>query len=481
MSSIGSSSSRGATAAAPATTRTLRDVDPATGECIAEIACADRDAVNAAVSRARKARAGWAALGLDGRADVLERVARRFEDDTLCERLAVLITREMGKPLASARLEAGNMARGIRGLVASCRAALAPVEAHEDGVHTRILREPLGVVAAITPWNFPLSMAREVVVPALMAGNTVAFKPSEITPLTGAGMAEVFVAELTAAGHDGVLELIQGDDQTGKDLVAADIDMVGFVGSVAAGRHIMAACAPGLKRLVLELGGKDPMIVCADADLEAAADYAVRESMRNTGQVCCSVERIYVERAAAMRFTDLVVERARALTYGPGTGEVFMGPMSSEQQRRHVLAQVQDAADKGAKVHLGGTAPEGPGWFLPPTVVGDVDESVELLREETFGPVATIRVVDDAEQAVALANDSPFGLGASVWCGDNERGVGLAARLESGQVGVNRGLGGVGDPPWAGAKQSGFGFLGSPDGHRQFTRPHTISWNDPGS
>ena len=452
------------------------DRDPATGELLATIPCADAAAVAAAVATARKAQSAWGELGVEGRVAALECAAVRFEEPATVERLAGLITAEMGKPLADARREAGATARGIRRLAAAAAEALAPLETREGDTVTRLSREPLGVVAAITPWNFPLGMARELIVPALVAGNTVVFKPSELVPLCGAALHEELAAELP----EGVLVLVQGAEATGKALVAAAIDMVGFVGSVAAGRHIMAACAKDLKRLVLELGGKDPMIVCADADLERAADFAVRESMRNTGQVCCSVERIYVERAAAERFTELVLERARQCTSGDGRGDVFMGPMASAGQRDAVLRQVADARAKGARVLLGGEAPAGPGLFMPATVVADVDESMELMCEETFGPLATIRTVDDSEQALALANASEFGLGASVWSGDVERGRRLAGRLQAGQVGVNRGLGGAGDPPWAGVKQSGFGFLGSPDGYRQFSRPLSVSWNEPG-
>lgn len=448
--------------------------NPATGEVLEQVACASPAEVDAAIARARAAQPAWAALGLEGRLAALERVAARFEDEALTERLAELTTAEMGKPLSNARREAGSMAASVRRLSTTAAEALAPVETREEGTVTRLSREPLGVVAAITPWNFPLGMAREVIVPALTAGNTVVFKPSEITPLTGASMARIFQEEL----EPGVVELVQGREETGKALVAGAIDMVGFVGSVSAGRHIMKACADGLKRLVLELGGKDPMIVCADADLDRAADFAVKESLRNTGQVCCSVERIYVEQPVADRFAELCVERARSLTAGDGREDVFMGPLSNPGQREHVLGQVADARAKGARVLLGGEARPGPGLFMEPTVVAGVDESMELMTEETFGPVVTLRTVDDAEQAVRLANDSPFGLGASVWSGDRERGLTLAGRLESGMVGVNRGLGGVGDPPWCGVKQSGFGFLGSPDGYRQFSRPLTVSWNE---
>ena len=460
---------------ATAVRRVLRVTNPATGELLAELPCAGEPHVRAAVSAARRAASGWAAAGLAGRAEALERVAKRWEDAAFVERVARQMSSEMGKPLASARGEAGRTAESIRGTLTACAAALAPVTAREKSAVTRITREPLGVVAAITPWNFPVGMAREVIVPALLAGNTVVFKPSELVPLTGQAFAEPFLAELPAD----VLSIVQGDEATGKALVAADIDMVGFVGSVEAGRHIMAACAPALKRLVLELGGKDPMLVCADADLPAAAEYAVRESMRNSGQVCCAVERIYVEQPVAERFLQLVVEKAAALKVGPPEQDVFMGPMASVEQLRKVLAQVQDARAKGARILLGGNARPGPGCFMEPTVVTGVTDEMELSRRETFGPVAAVRVVRDAEEALRLANDSIYGLGASVWCGDSARGVALASRLQAGQVGVNRGLGGAGDPPWCGVKQSGFGFLGSPDGYRQFTRPLSVSWNEP--
>ena len=232
----------------------------------------------------------------------------------------------------------------------------------------------------------------------------------------------------------------------------------------------MAACGPSLKRLVLELGGKDPMVVCGDADLEVAADFAVRESMRNTGQVCCSVERIYVEQDAGetLHRAGGGEDQARSPS-GPAPRTCSWGRWRTAPSATRSSSQLEDAVSKGARILCGGKAIDGVGFFMQPTVITNVDESMQILTEETFGPVATIRVVSDADEAVRLANDSPFGLGASVWCGDNERGVALASRIESGQVGVNRGLGGAGDPPWCGVKQSGFGFLGSPDGYRQFT------------
>ncbi|MED5329710.1 MAG: aldehyde dehydrogenase family protein [Planctomycetota bacterium] len=447
--------------------------NPATGEVLSKITISQTEDVHAAVAAARHAQPAWAAQGIAARIDALEKVAARFENQDLLDNIAQQITAEMGKPVEQAGREAAAVAPGIRRLGQACAEALEPEQVEEGETTSLITREPLGVVAAITPWNFPLGMAKEVIVPALVAGNTVVFKPSEITPLSGEAFLRPFVEELPA----GVVQLVQGLEEAGRDLVAADIDMVGFVGSVTAGRHIMAACAPSLKRIVLELGGKDPMIVCEGADLEAAADFAVRESMRNTGQVCCSVERIYVERSVAEAFTDKVVEKAKEVTFGDGQDDVFMGPMAHKSQRDNVLSQIDDATSKGADLLYGGKAADRPGWFMLPTVITNVDESMDILREETFGPVATIRPVDNVEEAVHLANASEFGLGASVWTSDNQSGCKVASQLESGQVGVNRGLGGAGDPPWCGAKQSGFGFLGSADGYRQFTRPRTLSWN----
>jgi len=461
------------TAAEPATV--IEDRNPATGEIIQTLPCADENEVREAVARARAASPRWAAMGLSGRLAVLERIAVRFENEELIETLAQLITIEMGKPISNSRREAASMASSLRRLSALAADALATVETREGDMISRLSREPVGVVAAITPWNFPLGMAREVIVPALVAGNTIVFKPSELVPLCGAALFVEFIAELPID----VMVLTQGAEATGKALVSADIDMVGFVGSVSAGQHIMKACASGLKRLVLELGGKDPMIVCADADLEQAADFAVKESFRNSGQVCCSVERVYVESAVADRFAELVVERAGTITAGNGLDDVFMGPMSSAAQRDHVAAQVDEARERGAQVLVGGAVRPGPGLFYEPTVVAAADESMEIMNEETFGPVVTLRTVDSGEQAVELANDSPFGLGASVWCGDRQRGLALAGGLQVGQVGLNQGLGSAGDPPWAGVKHSGFGFLGSPDGYRMFSRPLTLSWTEP--
>ncbi|MEM9382898.1 MAG: aldehyde dehydrogenase family protein, partial [Planctomycetota bacterium] len=312
-----------------------------------------------------------------------------------------------------------------------------------------------------------------ILVPALAAGNAVVFKPSEHTPLVGARIAELLQEVLP----EDVLVLVQGDGRTGAALVDADVDMVGFVGSRDTGQRIMHAAVGSLKRLVLELGGKDPMVVFADADVEEAARSAVEHSLRNTGQVCCSIERVYVADEVADAFEERVVELARDWTHGDGREKgVKMGPLVSEDQRARVVQQVEDAVADGASLRAGGAVPDGPGWFYPATVLTGVEQDHRITHVETFGPVVAVtRFSGDEDEAVRLANDTVYGLGANVWTAYRRRGERVASRIRAGQVGVNRYLGGAPGSPWVGARQSGYGFHGGPDGHRQFTVPKTIS------
>jgi len=450
---------------------TIADLDPASGDLIAEIPCATAEEVQAAVGRARAAQPAWAELDIEARAAALARFGERLAADA--EHLGELVTREMGKTLRSAVGEVKGYASGVSTEAQEVVEALAPISYGDKAKNVTTVHEPLGVVAAVTPWNFPVGMPLSIITPALVAGNTVVFKPSEHTPLTGARIAELLQAELPA----GVLELVQGAGATGAALVDADVDMVGFVGSRATGQSIMNAAAGSLKRLVLELGGKDPMVVFEDADLEAAARCAVEHSLRNTGQVCCSVERVYVAEAIADEFEARVVERAQGWTHGDGReADVKMGPLVSEGQRAKVAAQVRAAVEEGAQLRVGGVQPEGAGWFYPATVLTGVGQGHRITHEETFGPVVAVTRFDGSEdEGVRFANDTVYGLGANVWTADPARAARVAARLRAGQVGVNRYLGGAAGSPWVGARQSGLGHLGGPDGHRQFTVPKTIA------
>ncbi|MEM7306201.1 MAG: aldehyde dehydrogenase family protein [Planctomycetota bacterium] len=451
---------------------TFPDVDPATGETLAEIEITDSAALAAAIQRAHAAQPAWAELPFEERRALLAAGAERLKERA--GEAADLITREMGKVRADALREVRGWAGGLDKLMDEVERSLAPEVLEAAGSETRVVREPLGVVAAITPWNFPVGMPLEIFLPALATGNAVVFKPSEHVPLTGALLHEVFSEGLP----EGVFELVQGAGEVGAALVEGDVDMIGFVGSRDTGMRIMQSASRGLKRLVLELGGKDPLVVFGDADLEAAADCAVQHSLRNTGQVCCSVERVYVADDVAEEFERLVVAKASDWRHGNGMeAESRMGPMVSAEQRAKVVEQVDDAVRGGARLLLGGEQPDGAGYFYPATVLADVGEELRISRDETFGPVVSLtRFSGDEEEAVRLANDTPYGLGANVYTGDLERGQRVARRIRSGQVGINRYLGGASGAPWVGARQSGFGFLGGVDGHKQFTLPKSISY-----
>jgi acyl-CoA reductase-like NAD-dependent aldehyde dehydrogenase len=256
--------------------------------------------------------------------------------------------------------------------------------------------------------------------------------------------------------------------------------MIAFVGSQAVGRHIMKVAGDKLKRIVLELGGKDPMIVLNDADLEKAANFAVNGSLRNTGQVCVSVERIYVQEKVADKFTKLVEQGVKNFKFGNGYDEdVQMGPLVSERQRENVLSQVKDAVKNGANLVTGGGTPKNnKGYFMEPTLITNLTHKHRIMNEETFGPVVAIQKVKTEDEAVKLANDSPFGLGATVWSKNKTKALNIARKIESGMIGVNQGIGSVSGTPWVGVKQSGYGYIGSVDGIRQFTVPRKISYRE---
>lgn len=440
--------------------------DPHDGSVVGEVAVSSPADVRAAVARARAAQPAWAALPFEERAARLMMAAPLLE--AAAEELGSLVHREMGKPLNQAIGEAKGAAQSLQRQVDLARQAVEPQVFREGRDETTLRHDALGVVAVITPWNFPLWMACSLLYPALLTGNAVVHKPSEKTPLAGKRYAEILASVLPP----GTLEILAGAGDVGRELVESDVDMVAFVGSQDTGRAIMSACGKGLKRLVLELGGKDPMIVLADADLETAAQQAASGAFRNSGQVCVSVERILVEKPAAAELTRRIAEIARTFE---------IGPMADEIQLEKVTKQVDDAIAKGATVLVGGKPRGGPGCFYPPTVITGITDDMEMATKETFGPVAAIRVVESADEAVRLANATEYGLGATVWTRDEAKGQEIASRIQAGMIGVNRGIRGVGDSPWVGAKRSGFGFTGSVEGTRQFTQVRTITRTAPPS
>lgn len=457
-----------ATPTAP-TTRTLPSINPANGEVVGHVPITLAGEIPAIVEKARAAQKSWRKLSHQERADLLKRggesILRRVEE------LALLLTREQGKPLTDARGEVTNCGKSLAegNMLDSIINALSPERLEDDNTQSELHYDPLGVCAAIAPWNFPMAMPHCMVIPALMAGNTVVLKPSEETPL----IAQAYVDALNEHLPENVLQIVHGADQQGKALVEAEVDIVAFTGSRETGKKIMQAAAGGLKRLVLELGGKDPMIVLKDADIEKAAEFAARNSFRNAGQVCVSTERIYVDETIADQFEEAFIRHTKELKIGEGTYDgVQIGPMINQRQRDHVLNQVNEAVQRGAKVRYGGQGHHDN--YVYPTIITDVDHSFPIMIDETFGPVTCVARFSKDEDAIDLANDTRFGLGAVVFGEENHASL-IARDLEAGMIGINKSCGGASGCPWVGAKESGFGFHSGNAGHRQFAQPRVVS------
>ncbi|MCH2139542.1 MAG: aldehyde dehydrogenase family protein [Phycisphaerales bacterium] len=449
-----------------ATIESLVSVNPATNEPVGEIAVTSLETIEEVLHRARAASGTWAAMSLEDRLTILKGAIPVLE--ARAEEIGRLVTAEMGKPLAEGM---GEVKYGVDRLpkeLDELRSALQPEHLQDARTESMLYHDPFGVCVAITPWNFPFLMPMKIIVPALAAGNTVVMKPSELVPLVGQAVADAFNEVLPP----GILQIVHGDDAQGKALVRGDCDLIAFTGSRAAGQDILSAAGHDLKRVVLELGGKDPMIVLADADLEAASSFAVQNSFRNCGQVCVSTERIYVSEEIADAFEAEVISRTQELTVGNGAeDETQIGPMVSNDQKQIVLAQLAQAKEDGAHVACGDTPMEGN--YVRPTVLTGLSHDMSIMRDETFGPVACIMRVADGNEAVKLANDTPYGLGAVVF-GETEADA-VARQLTAGMIGVNQGCGGAEGTPWVGAKQSGYGYHSGPEGHRQFAQVRLVS------
>ena len=455
---------------------------PATLAKIGEVPVYSAAEVCTAVSCGREAYRVWSALSFKERSHMMLDIRARLL--TRREEMITLICAESGKPRFEAvSMELSYVCDALTFYAKHARRFLAPqrVSPHLLKNKKVVVRyQPRGVVGLITPWNFPLTLTLGEAAPALMAGNAVVIKPSEWTSLTAQLGGEITREAFTAAGLPAdILQVVTGYGETGGALVD-EADMIGFTGSVRTGRVIAERAARRLVPVSLELGGKDPMIVLRDADLERASSAAVWGAFMNAGQVCISVERVYVEDAIADEFTKRVVEKTRALRQGSdadGGQRVDVGAMTFPKQIDVVEEHVRDAAARGAQILTGGRrTPHLKGRFFEPTVLTGVDHSMQIMREETFGPVLPIMRVKDEQEALRLANDSRYGLNASVWTSDKAKGERLAAQVEAGSVCVNDVITSfaVTDAPFGGAKESGSGRRHGVPGIRRFCSEQTI-------
>ncbi len=452
--------------------------NPATGAVIATVPVLSADDVRALATRARAAQPAWEALGFEERGRVLRRAQKWTVEHA--DRIVETIVSETGKTHDDALINEILYAAGAFGFWAKHAAgylADEKVRSSSPLVAGRKLvtrYRPLGLIGVIGPWNYPLTNSFGDCIPALAAGNAVILKPSEVTPLTSQLMAEA----LRECGlPDDVLLIATGGGETGAALID-EVDMVMFTGSTKTGKKVMARAAETLTPVSLELGGKDPMIVLADADLERAAGAAAYYSMQNGGQTCISVERVYVEAPVYDAFVDKVTRKVAALRQGASTGPgtVDVGAMTFAPQLEIVRRHVDEARAAGARVLTGGTAREDGGRFYAPTVLVDVDHSMACMTEETFGPTVPIMKVADADEAVRLANDSAYGLAASVWTKDAARGEAIARRIEAGAVCVNDAqLNYVAlELPMGGWKASGLGSRHGTGGIRKYCRQQSL-------
>jgi acyl-CoA reductase-like NAD-dependent aldehyde dehydrogenase len=451
-------------------------VNPANGEQIGSVAIDSPEAVASTVARVRRNQPQWEALGIEGRYEWLGRL-RDWLFDNL-ERVADTMQAETGKVRGDTSAETAYLTDLINfyGSRAAKFIGEETVRPHSPLLASkklRVVHRPYPVVGVISPWNFPLALALGDAIPALQAGAAVVVKPSEFTPL---GLSEVIEAWKTEIGGPDVFDCVHGTGETGSALID-NVDFIQFTGSDRTGRKVMARAADTLTPVSLELGGKDPMIVLSDADLDRAANAATWGGMFNSGQTCLSVERIYVEEPVYDEFVAKLTREVGKLRQGADgrSPEKDVGAMTSPNQRAVVEDHVDDALSNGARALTGGKAADGPGDYFEPTVLVDVDHSMKVMRDETFGPVVGVMKVRDTEEAVRLANDTRYGLAASVF-GEKERAERVGRRIDAGSVNVNDVIVNyvAMDVPMGGWKESGIGFRHGENGIKKYCRPESI-------
>jgi succinate-semialdehyde dehydrogenase / glutarate-semialdehyde dehydrogenase len=463
--------------ATPAQTRagTVTTIDPASGTQLAAYAETSDEQIDAVLERAHRAALSWREVPLADRAEAVRGLGQAVRGHA--DELARLATSEMGKPLAQSQAEVEKCAAACEWFAGHGPAFLAPEPVAAGAVRSQVEYSPLGVLFAIMPWNFPYWQVIRALAPAVVAGNVIVLKHAPST--TGCALLLEEVAAASSLPADLLSVVVAGFDRTpkvseriiGDDRVAA----VTLTGSTGAGRAVAGIAGRALKKTVLELGGSDPFIVLADADIAAAADYAVRSRFQNNGQSCIATKRIIVEDSVADEFTAQFLAGVSRLVVGdPSAPEVTVGPLARSDLRDAIVRQVDESVRSGARVLAGGHAVDGPGFFYQPTVLDQVTADMPVLAEEVFGPAVPLVRARDADDAVRLANDTQFGLGSNVWTADLERGAAIASRLAAGHTAVNGMTASDVRLPFGGIKQSGYGRELSRHGIQEFVNVHTV-------
>ena len=453
---------------------TLTAIDPTTGAVVREVPAATPAQITEIIDRSHTAYTTWKETSFEERAEVLRRVASHLREHA--EELAPVMTEEMGKPIGEARGEVVKSAWAAEHYAEHGARYLADEYLDSDATSSYVQHLPLGPVLGILPWNAPFWVAFRFCAPALMAGNTCVMKHDPHVPGCAAALEQVF---RDAGAPEGVFQsLLAATEDVEQAIRDPRITAVSFTGSDRAGAKVASIAASEIKPAVLELGGSDPCIVLADADLEKAAQVSALSRIINAGQSCIAAKRVIVERSVHDEFVELLAAQLRDLEVGdPREESTKVGPIARAELRENLHRQVTASVDAGATLVMGGEMPDGDGFFYPVTLLTDVEPGMSACTEETFGPIAVVIAADDAEHALALANDTPYGLGAAIWTG-TERGVAMARRIEAGQVSVN----GIvkSDPrlPSGGIKRSGYGRELGPHGIREFTNAQQV-WVGP--
>ena len=451
--------------------------DPATGETLVEVADASADDAKAALDAAVRAGPEWAQCPPRERGEILRRAFDTIIGRT--DKLALLMTLEMGKPLKESKAEIAYGAEFLRWFSEQAvridgRYAVAP---NGQG-RLLTMKQPVGPCLLITPWNFPLAMGTRKIGPAVAAGCTMVVKPAQQTPLSMLMLAKILEESGLPKGVLNLITASSASESTGPLISDQRLRKLSFTGSTEVGRRLMEQASQNLLRLSMELGGNAPFIVFEDADIDDAVRGALIAKMRNIGEACTAANRFHVADPVAEQFAEKLAEKMGSLKVGRGTEEgVEVGPLINEQQREKVSELVDDAVGKGARALVGGHARDGAGYFYDPTVLADVPDGAELLKEEIFGPVAPVKGFADEDEAIAAANDTEFGLVAYVYTSNVKRALRVVERLETGMVGLNQGM--VSNPaaPFGGIKQSGFGREGGPEGIEEYLETKYVAVN----